>query len=405
MSTTDNGELNKPDTRPFNFDDPTLTEVDQAAIDAIGKDIEQQLESGVAGQFLQRGVETPEAGSGSSTTESTVTPSTDAPPAGSEPSPVTPGEGAPTTTQQTTDSSVFTVPVPGVDPNTGQPYAPVTLTQQQALALLQEHQFYASQPQETLEAWGAIQAGTHAPVGLQEYAAFKAWEQSGRPAAKPATPQRPFDTDDVTPEALAYITQLEQSTAGVSQHQQQPVVDQPPHQLTPAQIMQQQQAEVDRQVALRTSLDHVKTTLATQYGLDEHQIAALEAAVVQSNVVPGISMKYRVMNPLGTAVMSEGDPTTVFTEAFESVMATHPTFRPIRDEALFQARLAKNAGVTEAANVKKAAAGSLAYIPSAAVPGNQGNPQKTIEQMTPQERHAAMTAEIAQLIASGEARN
>lgn len=380
------------DTRPFNFDDPTLNEVDEAAIASIGQDVQEQLEADAAAQFINRGG-SPDTGVSPSTDQAPTTSSVGAPEAGSQVAPEAASGATVAAPDTSTEPTSFSIPIPGIDPNTGQAYAPITLTNEQALELLREHQYYATRPREQLEQWGSIEQGTHRAVPLQDYAAFQLWQKSGSPATKPA---RTFDPDDLPPDALEYIQRLE---AAQNADLAQPHTEAP---TTPADLMRQQQEQVNHQVALHQALDAVRQRYTEQYSLTPDQLTHLEVAVRDAQIIPAISQRHRVMNPLGTAVMAEGDPNVVLSEAFESVMATHPQFRQIRDDAMYQARLAKDQQLNNVVAGKKAAASSLAHVPSAAVT-SQGSSQKSIEQMTQVERQAAMTAEIAQLIASGEA--
>jgi hypothetical protein len=163
----------------------------------------------------------------------------------------------------------------------------------------------------------------------------------------------------------------------------------------------QQQAQVARHVSLMAAKQEVHADLMTRYGLSADQVMALEQEVVNAQIVPGISMKHAVKNAMGQ-VIQDGNPVAVFSEAFEAVMATHPTFRAIRDDAVYQQRLQIERQRNATTDAKKAAAGSLAHTPSAAVSAT-GTGSKTPQQMNPQELHQAMVAELTQLMANGQA--
>ncbi len=395
------------DTRPDWMLDPSIAEIDDDAIAAVGKIVEEtnQQNADAASAFIARGREDG-LGQGSGV------PSTDEPSAGgalpgsdpttepgAAPTNEPPASGAPATdpAQQEAPSTI-TVNLPGA--------APVQLDQDQVLQLIQQYQWVRNQPQEVLQAWGGIENGTHQAIPSTEYAAFQAWKQTGglsQPVA-PQRNQRPVDLHDVDPDVAEYIQRLEQQQAPA---QQAPV----PVQQAPVQPQQSaldsfasRQAEIDRQVRLIAARDTVRAEYMQQYGFDEAQMVQFETAVKDAQVIPAISQRHVVMNPLGTGVLQEGDPQVIFREAFDAVMAIHPTYKAIRDEAIYNRRLAQDAERNRGVNTKKAAAGSLAHIPSAAVSA-QGNSGKSIEQMTPQERQSAMAAEIAQLIASGEIAN
>lgn len=388
---SDNGTQPGNDTRPAFMLDPTLTEVDEAAIEAIGQSIEDNLTSDVAGQFLNRltGDDGSATGDGASTV---VSDQPGAPEAGE---PVVPAAGTTDTpTAESQQPAVLSVPVPGVDPNTGQPYAPVELNQEQALQLLREHAFYTNQPQEVQEAWGNIHQGTHQAISNQEYAQFAAWKAAGAPS-KPTA--RPVDLEDLPDEAARYIQELEAQRSGQVEQAA------PTQTLTPAQLMQQQQEAVNRQVAVQTALNAVREEYKQQYGIDDGQLTQLETVVAQSGVIATLNQKYR--QQVGNITVAEADPNIVLREAFEYGMTVDPRFRTIRDDRNYQARLEREKKLDANVNTKKALASSLAHTPSAAVPSNQGT--KPLAQMTPQERsqflNQQMVAELTELIANGQA--
>ncbi len=389
---SDNGTQTGNDTRPAFMLDPTLTEVDEAAIAAIGQSIEDNLTSDVAGQFLNRISDDGSAtGDGASTVESDQP--SGAPAAGET---VVPAAGATDTPQPDPTPTVFTVPVPGIDPNTGQAYAPVQLNQEQALQLLREHAFYTNQAPEIQEAWGSIHQGTHQAVSNQEYAQFAAWKAAGSPA-KPT--QRPVDLEDLPDEAVKYIQDLE--ARSTTEHVNAGINTQVS--LTPAQLMQQQQEMVNRQVAVTQALQSVRDEYKQTYGIDDAQLTQLETVVAQSGVIATLNQRHRQM--VGNIVVAEADPNIVMREAFEYGMTVDPRFRTLRDDHQFQARLEREKKLNADVNSKKALASSLAHTPSAAVPSNQGS--KPLAQMTPQERsqflNSKMIEELTELIANGQA--
>lgn len=391
MSDTSNTNTNTNnsggDTRPSWMLDPSITEVDEAAIASIGKDIEDNLQSSVVDNFLNRST----VGDGTSTVESA---SPDAAPVVEQPS-----SGA-ASDDGGTDSTVtpppvelpqsFAVTVPGVA-------EPITIDQSQALALIQQHNWLHSQAPEVQQAWGSIAEGTHQAIPNQEYAAFEAWRKSGSPAAQSS---RRFDLDDLPPEVAQHVQDLEARTSANGQSATSFTAPQ----LTPTQLMQQQQEAINRQVAIQSALDATRIQFAAEYSLDQTQLNALEQVIVQSQIVPQLNNRYR--QTVGNMVVAEADPTVVMREAFEFGMSTDPRFRTIRDDHHFQLRLQREQAANSKVDGKKALASSLAHIPSAAVPSTSG---KSLQQMTPQERSKTlndqMVAELTELIASGEAIN
>ena len=152
---------------------------------------------------------------------------------------------------------------------------------------------------------------------------------------------------------------------------------------------------------LITAKQEVHAELMARYNMTAEQVAHLEQEVVAGQIVPGLSMKHSIKNAMGQ-VIQDGDPKAVFNEAFEAVMATHPVYRAIRDDAVYNQRIQADRQRNASTDAKKAAAGSLAHTPSAAVSAT-GTGNKSVAEMTAQERQAAMVAELTQLIASGEA--
>lgn len=404
------------DTRPDWMLDPSIAEIDDDAIAAVGKIVEEtnQQNADAASAFIARGREdglgqgsgvpsTDEPSAGGALPGSDPTTEPGAAPTNEPPATGAPASGAPATDLASETPPTFKVNIPGA--------APVDLDEGQVLQLIQQYQWVRNQPQEVLQAWGGIESGTHQAIPSTEYAAFQAWKQTGglsQPVGQAPVQQRnqrPVDLRDVDPDVAEYIQRLEQQQAPAQQAPVQPVQQAPVQpQQSALDSFASRQAEIDRQVRLIAARDTVRAEYMQQYGFDEAQMVQFETAVKDAQVIPAISQRHVVMNPLGTGVLQEGDPQVIFREAFDAVMAIHPTYKAIRDEAIYNRRLAQDAERNRGVNTKKAAAGSLAHIPSAAVSA-QGNSGKSIEQMTPQERQSAMAAEIAQLIASGEIAN
>lgn len=383
------------DTRPDWLLDPTITEIDEAAIASVGKQVEDQLGLDGVNAFVTRGDAPfspipPER-------DDTPAPIVDEVPAiqitetllgATESAPAAPADELPAS---------FMVNVPGS--------APVEISQEQTLALLQQHNWLSTRSQPVLEAWGNIEQGTHQAIPNGEYAAFEAWRRTGSPASQHNTRPDLNGIDD--PDVIEYIQRLEQqggarpaTPSQAAPGQAAPSYDAPGYAPTPAFLIQQQQEEINRQVALRQALDSTRSDYATQYGLSPDQVQRLAHEVARANVIPAITQKYTNVSPTGQ-VLGQGDPNVILHEAFEHVMATDPTYRAIRDETIYQQRLAKENAANQTVNSKKAVAGSLAHIPSAAVSNTQGN--KPVSQMSPQERQQAMIADLSVLMASGEA--
>jgi len=377
------------DTRPAWMLDPSMTNIDEAAIAAVGQQLDDQNTNAMQDAFVSRGMEPEPVISPSVTQDAPV--AQGAPPV-SEPS-VSAPEGA-----GGGDALPQSISVELPDGTTAE------LSRDQVFGLLQNYEWMRTRPETVLQAWGGIESGTHHAVLSTEYASFQRWKATE--GMQQAVGQRPVDMDDVDPDVARYIAKLEQAAATTFQ-------DTPPHLQPPSSapgqappsamdLAAQQAAAVQRQVRMMSAKNDVHTDLGQKYGLSAEQLNDLERAVVESNIVPGISMRHAVKNAMGQ-VIQEGDPRAVFSEAFEATMATHPLFRSIRDEAVYNQRLQQDRQRNTTTDAKKAVAGSLAHTPSAAV--SASGTGKSINEMSPQERQAAMVAEITQLIASGESIN
>jgi hypothetical protein len=390
--------MSERDTRPDWMLDPSMTEIDHDAIAAVGKELEQHNQDAMNSSFITRVEDSNLAGMGQgsqSPAPASTDPSSDAPP---------PADGAPSTEppassagengggEAPTPAQAITVALPDG--------SEVELSRDQVFGLMQNYEWMRSRPQAVLEAWGGIENGTHQAIPQTEYAQFQAWKAQQGLAQRVG--QRPVDLDDLDPDVARYIAKLEQAQTDTP-----PSMAPAPGQgapLAPVSAMDlaaQQQAQVARQVGLMAAKQEVHADLMARYNLTAEQVNALEQEVVAAQIVPGISMKHAVKNAMGQ-VIQEGNPKAVFNEAFEAVMATHPTFRAIRDDAVYQQRVQQERTRNATTDAKKAAAGSLAHTPSAAVSATgQGN--KNPAQMSPQELQQAMIAELTQLMASGEA--
>lgn len=388
------------DTRPDWMLDPSLTDIDEDAIAAVGQALDQQNQDAFNNPFVNRGNDPDLAGMGQgsqSPAPASTAPSADAPP---------PAEGAPPAPASSAGGGGEAPPPAAAAPQAITVALPdgseVELSREQVFGLMQNYEWMRSRPQAVLEAWGGIENGTHQAIPQTEYAQFQAWKAQQGLAQRVG--QRPVDLDDLDPDVARYIANLEKAQTDVPPHMA-PAQGQvaPVAPVSAMDLAAQQQAQVARHVALTTAKNEVHADLMARYSLTPEQIATLEQEVVNSQIVPGIAMKYATKNAMGQ-IIQEANPKAVFNEAFEAVMATHPTFRAIRDDAVYQQRLLQERQRNASVDAKKAAAGSLAHTPSAAVSAT-GTGNKSVAEMTPQERQAAMVAELTQLIASGEAVN
>lgn len=264
------------------------------------------------------------------------------------------------------------------------------MSNEQANYLIQLHNWIDSKSPELKATWKGIEDGTHQAIPAEDAVAYQAWVAAGRPTAtQPAVPERPqFDTQFVDQKFLDYVDKLEAKVKETGTPHS--TVPQPPAQ---PQIDVQAQATIlaNRQVQVQQALDQSTAAIREKYGLTPEQVAHLNRITPALGIIPGIAEKHRTYSPLGDLI-SDAPMEAVFTEAFEVAMTADPTLRAVRDEMIVQRHLATNSDTMKNVASKKANAASLATAPSAAVPGKNLDPRK----MTPQQRHDAMVAELAE---------
>jgi hypothetical protein len=289
-----------------------------------------------------------------------------------------------------------------------------TLDNSQARYLLQLHNWLDSQPAEIKAQWGQIEAGQAVAVPMSDYEAYQAWKANPTPA--PATlpaptvaiPERPYAYDPSLVDAptAEYIARLEAAAkagaagtpsvpAPLSGPQTTPPATAPvAPALTQAEIDFRVQAEATRRVQTEAAITNATAKIATEYGLTPEQVAHLTATTPKLNIIPGIAQAKRTYSPTGQLI-SEAPLEDVFTEAFQVAMIQDPTLRTVRDNIVLQRHLATTQDARSAAATKKAAAGSLATAPSAAVPGREVDMSKMSKGQRDQFIRDSMTAELA----------
>lgn len=236
----------------------------------------------------------------------------------------------------------------------------VELSEQQATYLLSLNQWLEEVPAETKQAWAAIQQGTHSVIPQDELTQFKAWQALGSPKAQDVEP----DLSDLTPEQAAYVENLKKIAA--------PVLNpEPPAPVAPPVSVQAQQL-AQQQIQLQADRQTVVSEFATKYSLTPEQIAQMEQATIQSQLIAQIDMQSRQYSPTG-ALISRAPFSDVLRRAFDVTMATDPALKQVRDDALYNERLAAENAANQQTNGKKAAAASLSALQPAAV--TSGAPQ------------------------------
>lgn len=280
---------------------------------------------------------------------------------------------------------MFRVPVPSQDGTTQY----VDITPEQAAQLLVTNSWLQSRPKEVLNQWGAIERGEAAALSHEQVAAYQAWVAAGSPSAQPVQPQRP-DLSLADPEIARYVQQLESRVSGQAGQPASvppaPSYDRPPQQFQPQQFQPAQfgpqttpqyaplpQQQVEQEIQRRQQLDVANTAISAKYGLTPEQLSHLQNAVVQSNIIPRIIMEQRTVSPTGV-VLHEPSFGSVVSQAMETVIAQDPTLRPIFEEHVYQQRLARDNASNATVQSKKALAGSIASAAPAAIPAVAKDP-------------------------------
>lgn len=397
---TNPDKVNLGDTRPAWMSDPSLTEVDREIIAAF------EGRAGGDGQFANNtyapGATIPLSIDSDGGSDGVVPDATLPPPTGNPvPAPVTP----PPTTDPTTEpdpipDGIFRVPLPD-----GQH---LDISQEDALNLVRQDQWMRSQPQHVLDAWGKIVRGEGRVFTQQELTQIQRQQISAPTPPTPPTPVAPVvpDLSTLSPEQRAYVERLQSAipSSPVQPVVQQPMVDPYAEAARQQQIQVQIATEAARQaqqnLQMEGELNTVRGQFGTQYSLSSDQLSRLDAVTQRLGVIPAITTRKRVYSPTGD-VIAEPSFTEVLSEAYEYAMSSDTQLRGIRDEYVYNQRLAAQQQQDQATNTKKGRAGSLASAPSAAVSSGQIDPSK----MTPQQITAAIAAELSRNIAEGTAEN
>lgn len=273
----------------------------------------------------------------------------------------------------------------------GQSY---TLGQEEVNYLLQQNQWMQSLPDDLKQQWAGVQDGVLVAVPREEYEALK--QQQTAPTA-PATVPAP-DLTYVDDDVKEYIQRLQQSQQPPAPGQQ-PSYDQGP---SAAEMQAAATREAERQMRIRGEIASVTETFTADYGLTPEQAQRLQQVTVNLGVVPTLSRQRAVYSPTGQLI-AEAPMDQVMNQAYEIAMNTDPELKAIRDERVFNERLAAQHAADQRVNGKKALAGSLASAPSAAVPAGSGQPLAIgpNNQMNMQATSEAIARAIAESQAQG----
>lgn len=251
-----------------------------------------------------------------------------------------------------------------------------------------------NQPDEIRNAWGAIEARQAVAVPHEEYTRFQAWKATGAPTPQQALTQQRPDLSLVDPEVAAYVANLEgritatPAPSAVPSTVQQPTVDTPPvfQGMDPT-------TQYNQQIQRQQRLDMANTKIVGKYALDATALDTLQAEVVRQNLIPIVSQRHAVTNPLTGGILHAGDFGVIVEECYETVIATSPTFRNLHESYILARAASQNAAVTS----KKALAGSLASVAPAAVPSVPQDPRN----MSFQETVTGITGALRELQAAG----
>lgn len=244
-----------------------------------------------------------------------------------------------------------------------------SLNTQQAEYLLRVNTWLETLPDETKQQWAGIEAGTHVAISAQEYQQLKAASQA--PAAQqPRSPRVP-DLDDLDDDTAEYIRSLE---ARVPQQQAGGQQDLPPgtppqQQPDPAELQAAFRHQEEQRTNMMRELETTNNSYKERYGLTDEQLTHLEEVTANMQVIPTIQRNLTQYSPTGQVIRqpSFGE---VVDRAYEIAMSQDPALRQIRDDMIYNARVAQDSQRNQATNAKKAKAGTLASAPSAAVPAN-----------------------------------
>lgn len=235
-----------------------------------------------------------------------------------------------------------------------------------------------------VEAMSAVEDGRAIPIPRDEYEKFQAWKASSPTAPAPAATLPPLDeyADDATKALYATVQALQSQVE---------------RQNTQAIDSQRQQYEANLQAHLDARAATFQTAFesaGTQYGLSDAEVNAALASAAQSRLIQTVNEELTHKSPTGQ-IIREADPAEVARITFERALFSHPELRQKAIDAEVQTRLdAERASITSI-NQKKARASSLSTAPAAATTSN-----RDVRSMSPQEREAAIAAELRAAIAA-----
>lgn len=300
-----------------------------------------------------------------------------------------PGQPVPAAATERPDSFALTID--------GNEYA---VTTEQVEYLLRTNSWLESVPDETKQQWSAIEQGTAVAVSIEELTRLRAAAQVAQQPAN-RTPQPP-NVDDLDDDAIEYIRSLESRIASMQPAPAGQAGQQPPgNQPSAPEIAAAAQRQAERTMQMRQQLETTNAAWQAEYSLTDEQMERVTQVATDLAVVPAISRSHTQYSPTGQ-VIREPVFNDVIREAYGVAMSTDPTLRAMRDEMVYNQRVAQEAQRNGPVNAKKAKAGTLASTPSAAVPASGATPVIGPDnKMNLQATSEAIAAALAQMSEQG----
>lgn len=234
--------------------------------------------------------------------------------------------------------------------------------------------------------FGLIESGRAIAVPTDEFAAYRAWVASQRPAATQSPASAQIDLDELDPQTRAHIEQLQAREAAHAQE-----LEQLRQQQVAARIPEQQ-AQFEQQTQ---RIDETMQAYASRTGFTEEQIGALMETAVQAGAFGFFAEQGVTRSPSGM-VIATPDIALVTEQALDFARLRRPDIAP--DPALVQVPTSQSttpvpaSGTPTAAATppvpaapdtvarKRANAASLAAAPSAATQPPMTDPRSFSEQ-------------------------
>jgi hypothetical protein len=256
----------------------------------------------------------------------------------------------------------------------------ITFEEDHIRQLVALQQWASSLPEETRQAYAAIESGQGVVLPVDEAREFLIWKQQGK-ISKPA-PKLP---DFVEPEVTAAFEQVQSELADLrNQMAQQSVAQQLPNpdsrfaQSAPS--VQQIEAEVV------TAIEQFKINSQ----LTDQQIEPLLASAGQLRLIPTLLEQGTVRAPNG-AVISAPSYAAATTQALQMIAAMNGI--QVQSQPPSAQQSVVNQHTSNVVPIKKARASSLAAMPSSSA----SVPAKSPRDMTPQELSSAISKHLINL--------